>query len=123
MSGIAQEKFQAILPGKIEAGKPWVSAKSTWKHEKVRRSNEMPPGMNLAKQRNTPDRDMPMSLAGRTDVTDDVGNDSLHRGYSRKQMRPTDDMYTNEHVDAFYGEAKVDGEVGFVERNNMLDRL
>jgi hypothetical protein len=38
-------------------------------------------------------------------------------------MRATDDEYSNAHVDAFYAEMDVDGEVGFVERNNTLDRM
>jgi hypothetical protein len=33
-------------------------------------------------------------------------------------MGMTDDLYTGEHCDHFYGDAD-----GFVERNNYLDRL
>jgi hypothetical protein len=39
-------------------------------------------------------------------------------------MNGTDDLYTGEHVDQFYGEAvDEDGKVGFAERNNYLDRM
>jgi hypothetical protein len=32
-------------------------------------------------------------------------------------------VYTREHNDAFYSDMVVEDEIGFVERNNMLDRL
>jgi hypothetical protein len=49
-------------------------------------------------------------------------------GFTRKEMRGADDVYTGEHIDHFYGEAvgKDDTEQtyeGFVERNNYLDRI
>lgn len=44
-------------------------------------------------------------------------------GYKSLALDPCDDAYTGEGVDQFYGEAVDDkGTVGFVERNNYLDR-
>ena len=69
-----------------------------------------------------------MNLAGRRgndrlaqgDRTQDINRDSLRDGFSRKRMSPTDDDSSGQG--AFYGEIEVDGDTGFVERNNMLDR-
>jgi hypothetical protein len=57
---------------------------------------------------------MPLVQAGSTDPT---GVSGLDKGYDRKDMKGTDDLYTGEHADLFYGDAG-----GFVERNNYLDR-
>jgi hypothetical protein len=62
------------------------------------------------------------NLGACDDVTTDVTVQSLKEGFDRKPMRPTDDMYTREHNDAFYDSVVVDGVEGFLERNNMLDR-
>ena len=49
---------------------------------------------------------------------------NLEQGYTRREMKATDDQYGGEHIDLFYGEAVDEkGNVGFVERNNYLDRL
>jgi hypothetical protein len=46
------------------------------------------------------------------------------KGFIRREMNATDDQYGGEHIDLFYGEAKDElGNVGFVERNNYLDRM
>jgi hypothetical protein len=66
----------------------------------------------------------PTVLAGTTDVTTLVDTEGLRCGFTDSPMSPTDDIYSGEHVDAFYGEVYSDeGEIGFVERNNYLDRL
>ena len=45
------------------------------------------------------------------------------QGYKRLEMKATDDQFSGEHVDLYYGEAVDErGLAGFVERNNMLDR-
>jgi len=56
-------------------------------------------------------------------ATSDVNPTSIRQGFDRKALKPTDDMYTREHNDAFYDTVEVDGVEGFVERNNYLDRL
>lgn len=84
-------------------------------------SNQMPPGMGMRNQNPVPGHRMPYSAAGESDVSDMVSR-SMAKGYTRIPMRGTDDLYTNEHVEEFYGEATVDGKTGFLERNNYLDR-
>lgn len=87
--------------------------------------NSLPPGMDIEDQEVFRIHGEPMGgdLGTGTQATSDVNRGSLARGFDRKSMRPTDDMYTREHNDAFYDEVTVDGVTGFVERNNMLDRL
>jgi hypothetical protein len=48
----------------------------------------------------------------------------FEQGYKRREMKATDDQYSGEHIDLFYGEAVDEkGLVGFAERNNYLDRI
>jgi hypothetical protein len=47
----------------------------------------------------------------------EVNRTSLVKGYDKKKLLQTDDVYTREHNDAFYDDVG-----GFVERNNYLDR-
>jgi len=42
----------------------------------------------------------------------------LRKGFSKKKLLQTDDEYTREHNDPFYDDVG-----GFIERNNMLDRI
>lgn len=73
-------------------------------------------------ERRTADKDtppsdsFPLSLAGETDVSNNVRS-AMGNGYSKLPMSPTEDMWTNEHQDAFYDDVG-----GFCERNNVLDR-
>ncbi len=92
--------------------------------------NYLPPGMDIDAQHNADIREMGINSGGglgnrlaRGDRTQDINERSLRRGFDRKPLRPTDDQYTREHNDAFYDTVEVDGVVGFVERNNNLDRL
>ena len=55
-------------------------------------------------------------------ATNSVNAAMLKKGFQHQNMRPEDEMFNNEHVELFYGEAEVDGVTGFVERNNYLDR-
>jgi hypothetical protein len=126
--GLVQEKFQTIAPREKPEEHEWVTDASARRTKgtpsgKAALFNALPPGADLDDQAVREVNSMPESLAGETDVSEDTNRASLQEGYSRLSMRPTDDMWTNEHVDAFYGEAKVDGDVGFCERNNMLDRI
>jgi len=150
MSKIVQEKFQACLPDPHEDGEnQWISDKQA-RAKKMMPGREglalgdpasrpmnnaaffnaLPPGMDIEDQEVVDIRRMGFTTAGNDpqgdavgDVTQDLNARSARTGFDRKRMRPTDDEYSNEHVDAFYGEATVDGETGFLERNNNLDRL
>jgi len=89
--------------------------------------NQLPPGMEIDNQMRFTQGAMPLSLAGKTDVTDNVTPKTLIGGFTRLTMCATDDQYTGEHVDQFYGLAygtDSEGGVveGFAERNNYLDR-
>ena len=117
-----QEKFQVTVPNKSDSGEGgWADFKT------ARRTtgtdtvclNDMPPGMDISDQHSTEQHQMPLSLAGRTDVSaKHAGPKALDEGYITEPLKGCDDQYTGEHVDHFYGDAG-----GFVERNNYLDRL
>lgn len=62
--------------------------------------------------------DMPLTVAGQTDVTNASEIATLRAGFLKHDMVATDDQYQMEHEDLFYGDAG-----GFVERNNLLDRI
>jgi FtsP/CotA-like multicopper oxidase with cupredoxin domain len=126
-----QEKFQVIVPVKEEGEDPWVSQASqrdlrgmeAWSNatstqEDYRKFNLPPPGMEIENQFRSQRDNMPLSMEGETDVSKDANAQSLARGFKKQEMRPSDDCYTGEHVDHFYGDAG-----GFVERNNYLDRI
>lgn len=125
-----QEKFQISVPTRQEAGEGWATAESArdingepgWRGSRAdecdyRRFNCMPPGMEIDNQYHSEINAMPMSLAGETDVSADTNPGALDRGFTKRQMKGTDDQYTGEHMDLFYGDAG-----GFIERNNYLDR-
>lgn len=129
MTRIVQEKFQVKAPpnrNDEEAG--WVSADAARTTKGTPSGNgahfnKLPPGSNIKRQAVTDQPGFPMSMAGETDVSHDANAAALKSGFTRKKMLGTDDEYTNEHTDLFYGEARVGDEVGFVERGNLLDRL
>lgn len=85
--------------------------------------NGTPPGTDIEDQELTDQRRFPMTMSGESDVSHDYSAQSMKSGFTRKSCCPTDDEYSNAHTDAFYDSVKVDGVEGFVERNNMLDRL
>lgn len=132
-----KEKFQITLPGKETGNEPWATLESaqtkkneyaynnsTSAQEVGGRFNEMPTGMDITNQFGGQNEKMGYSLNGdTTDVTSFSPEKSFKKGYFKKPMKGTDDQYTGEHIDLFYGEAYGDdGEVGFLERNNYLDR-
>jgi hypothetical protein len=112
------EKFQITVPFKEKEGDSWVSAKSARKTECTPTSaagskfNEMPVGYQIEEK-----NPFAHGFGGDTDVTGGITPQSLVDGFHKKPMKGTDDQYTGEHVDLFYGDAG-----GFVERNNYLDR-
>lgn len=125
MSKVVQEKFQVDYPlAKDDNGNTWVSDSSARRsYAAGKRLNQLPPGMDIADQKNSCQHDQPLSMGGEGDVSRDYNTEAVKDGFSRRTLRPTDDMYTREHNDAFYDEVKVDGVTGFLERNNMLDRM
>ncbi len=130
MSRIVQEKFEVRYPlANDDNGNTWVSDKSARTPKGLRRDcsdavfyGSLPPGADLEDQEVSDQRVMPFSMGGQTDISQDWNAEAVRNGFSRRIMRPTDDMYTREHNDAFYDEITVDGVTGFLERNNMLDR-
>lgn len=144
MPGILQEKFQVDnAPQKND------DASSGWKGDRSARVKKgtpgregrpggdpssrfmdnavnygsLPPGMNIEDQEESDQRQFATTMGGQSDVSRDWNAEAVAKGFTRKQMRATDDEYSKAHVDAFYDEISVDGDVGFTERNNMLDRL
>lgn len=126
-----QEKFQVIVPTPEEDGEQWVTfeqARDTgpndsWKAMDAtdvddRKFNLMPPGMDISNQLRTEQRNQSLTMAGSTDVSKDTNAQSFANGFTKRRMRGSDDLYTGEHVDHFYGDAG-----GFAERNNYLDRI
>lgn len=112
---ILQEKFQTTLPGKEEAGQGWTTFESQRTVRNETAYNCLPVGYDAS---SPADKFVSGGYAGSTDVTDDVNVPNLRKGWTGKKMGMTDDLYTGEHCDHFYGDAD-----GFVERNNYLDRM
>ena len=125
MSRIVQEKFQVDYPPAKDNGyTEWASDSSARRTRSAgNRLNQLPPGMDIGDQKNSMQPDQPFVTSGESDVSKDMNAEAARQGFTRRTMRPTDDMYTREHNDAFYDEVKVDGVTGFLERNNMLDRM
>lgn len=81
--------------------------------------NSLPPGSDIEDQEVKDIRKMRVITSGEDDVTTPTNAGVFTRGFGRLKLKPTDDMYTNEHQDAFYDQV---GD-GFAERNNYLDRM
>lgn len=119
-----QEKFQIIVRGKEEACEPWASFESARDLNGERATGntqvirDMPPGMDGHNQDSTEQNQMPFVLSGSNDVShESYAPSAMECGYAKLDMKGSDDQYTGEHVDHFYGDAG-----GFIERNNYLDR-
>jgi hypothetical protein len=127
MSKICQEKFEYRAPLEKPENRDWVSDQSARTKKGLRAGelehyNCLPPGSDGEDQYLSDQRAMPLSMGGETDVSKDWNPEAVRAGFSAYKMRPTDDLYSNEHCDAFYGSVIVDGVEGFLERNNTLDR-
>lgn len=141
---ILQEKFQVDYPrqGNDDGQKGWASDNSARAKKgmpgreghaggdptsKAMNNavgfNSLPPGTDMEDQEVTDQREFKTVMSGQTDVSRDWNEQAQKTGYTRRAMRATDDEYSNAHNDAFYDEIKVDGDVGFAERNNVLDRM
>lgn len=116
-----QEKFQITVPAKEEAGEGWTSFESSRSLNGQRATedkfNHLPPGMELS-QWASEQNPMLLSMSGASDVSRDTNPTAFANGFTRKEMKGSDDQYSGEHVDHFYGDTG-----GFVERNNYLDRM
>jgi hypothetical protein len=121
------EKFQITVPPKNEGHEPannWAtqdSARCTdgcMTSEATAKFNRMPKTQIHGKY------EFANGFGGNTDVSDGLKPKAFVQGFNRLDMKATDDQYGGEHIDLFYGEAKDElGNVGFVERNNYLDRI
>lgn len=110
-----QEKFQYQAPPRAEPSKEWASFEANRVVRNEPAHNCMPVGYCAE----TPaDNFRDGGWAGSTDVTDDVNVPNMRKGFTKRPMGMTDEMYSNEHEYDFYGDAG-----GFVERGNVLDRL
>ena len=91
--------------------------------------NSLPPGMDIEDQEYCDIRRMQVvDVTGYNQVSRETGTSprspmQMRKGFARLNLLSSDDEYTREHNDAFYEEVTIEGESGFVERNNMLDRL
>jgi hypothetical protein len=134
---VVQEKFQVKYPEAENAqGNVWKSDKSArvkkgtpgregrpggdWESKTMNTAvfyPTLPPGSDITDQEMSDIRQMRTVTAGTDDVTDNPSASDFSRGSVKLSLRPTDDMYTREHQDAFYDDVG-----GFVERNNYMDR-
>lgn len=103
MKNLMQQKFETRLPRPKPEDGEWVSDAG------ARKPKAAPV--------------MARTMSGETDVSHDWNRAAVADGYKRLPMKPTDDTYTDEHVAPFYSPRIVDGDEGFVENNNTLDRL
>lgn len=150
-----QEKFQASFPYKGEDGENWASVQSQRRPSRENggyashsipnhvqnQSNRMiakvaasaaaqdpPTWTDMQESTLKQDGGMRMSTAGDTDQSKQVmTRNALRDGFTYIGMSGTDDQYTGENMDHFYGEAVGNDDAGnrvtgFVERNNYLDR-
>ena len=140
--GLLAEKFQVTADEAPKDSNSWANFESvrtnsrpvetetyTGLYTTVRdpKMNYLPPGMDITNQDLTFQPEMPLSMAGQTDESNAVTQKNVRKGWIKRDFSPVEDMYTNEHVEEFYGEAtgKDDGGdkvTGFLERNNYLDR-
>jgi hypothetical protein len=152
MTKIVQEKFQVNMPPERndDAHGGWIPDKAA-RVKKMQPGREgrpggddasrfgannaffntLPPGMDIEDQEVCDIRRMGLSISGNNPIAPATGDQtdneltaqSIRTGFTRKKLLSTDDEYTREHNDAFYDSVEVDGVEGFIERNNMLDRL
>ena len=118
------EKFQiTVPPKKDEANESWAtfeSARIAKEHALTGEDdfNLMPKTQLHGKY------EFKSATGGSNDVSGIKDPKAYKTGFIRREMKATDDQYGGEHIDLFYGEAVDElGNVGFVERNNYLDRL
>ena len=127
------EKFQITTPYKEEANGEdgnWTSFDSARKVDDNPKPNienkfnmlpktEIFSPLNMAGGNSSRSDAFVQGFGGNTDVSGEGGkgiNDqkTFAQGYCRREMKATDDQYSGEHIDLFYGEAVDEkGNVGF----------
>jgi len=123
MPSVMQEKFQIEVPNQPDGSNEWASDKSARSTKGTSiREGKLPPGTNIESQETADLRKQPLVFSGEDDISADNNPEARKSGYTRRMFRGTDDEYTRQHNDAFYDEITVDGQTGFLERNNVLDR-
>lgn len=148
MTNIVQEKFQVTYPDYDSENEEDVQGWTTDAEARTKKNTPgregrpggdvnsrymnnatffttLPPGMDIEDQEICDIRQMDVNTAGNYptrlaagDRTQDLKPETLRKGFDKKKLLQTDDQYTREHNDAFYDDVG-----GFVERNNMLDRM
>jgi hypothetical protein len=131
-------KDGAIKPRPVSGGKSgndmgwsWQAKTVPTKTKQVQTAaagNDPPTWTDMKEEVMKENGGMKLVTASATDVTNDVEAKALKNGFTYHDMDSVDDEYTGANQDHFYGEAigPDDGGnevVGFVERNNYLDRL
>lgn len=124
MKSLIQEKYEITFPEPgDDDGHQWVPLKDVLHgNSPPAVFNELPPGSDIDNQHLADIRRPPRTMSGETDVSRDWNREAVRDGYKRLPMRPTEDQYSDEHRDTFYLEETVDGDTGFAERGNVLDR-
>jgi hypothetical protein len=129
------EYFQITVPyseKKDDAGNKWADVESSHVHGEMQgnpaedqKFNQMPRtdiGVHETRAK------FARGFGGDTDVSGVSTFENTPKlfkdGFKRREMQATDDEYSGEHIDLFYGTVKDEkGQESFVERNNYLDRL
>jgi len=107
-----------------QANVPSFTGKTIESEDHLGKFNRMPPGMDIDNQNCVEINHMKTVMSGETDQSKDTNPDAFEYGFKVREMKGTDDQYTGEHVDLFYGTVYGDSDVpGFAERNNYLDRI
>ena len=119
------EKFQITVPPKKEDNDKWKTFESVRKAKEYCLDPGDDTGFNLLPKTQIHGKcEFDSATGGEHDPSGVKNPKAYQTGFIRREMKATDDQYNGEHVDLFYGEAKDElGNVGFVERNNYLDRL
>lgn len=142
MAKILQEKFQISMPPAKPEDTSWVTDQEGRAKKQMpgregrpggdrasrymnnaRFFNSLPPGEDIEDQEVCDIRKMEVWTGPYNQATQEINPESLRKGFNRKKLLSTDDEYTRQHNDSFYDSVEVDGDEGFIERNNMLDRL
>ncbi|HEV7611421.1 MAG TPA: hypothetical protein VGO37_06070 [Steroidobacteraceae bacterium] len=86
--------------------------------------NSLPPGSDNTDQEMADIRKQEIAgpMGNGSQFTVDLSPQSVRDGFSRKHMSATDEYQSGERRSRFYDEASVDGKVGYLEKNNLLDR-
>jgi hypothetical protein len=115
-----KERFETIVRTTPEQVEEWVWP-TPHKHYPCMPTHCLPP-LGIDEPVVRADQ-MKLVTAGDSDVSQQTGAKAFspdidRGGFTRHQMKNTDETYTGEHAEQFYGDSG-----GFAERNNYLDRL